>query len=135
MAGSPPELRVRVGVDIVGVGRLQRLVTENAEIESRVFTERELAYCGGKRRRFEHLAARFAAKEAVLKAIGSGLGSRMSWTEVEVMRGAAGRPHVRLEGAVESAASSRGISEIDVSLSHTEDYAVAQAVAVSCAST
>jgi holo-[acyl-carrier protein] synthase len=132
---SPPELRVRVGVDIVGVGRIERLMAENADIERRLFTERELAYCYGKRRCFEHLAARFAAKEAVLKAIGSGLGSRMRWTDVEVMRGAAGRPHIRLEGAVESAADARGIAEIDVSLAHTEGYAVAQAVAVSCAST
>jgi holo-[acyl-carrier protein] synthase len=132
---SQPELWVRVGVDIVGVGRLKRLLAENAEIEGRLFTEREIAYCGGKRRRFEHLAARFAAKEAVLKAIGSGLGSRMRWTDVEVVRGSAGRPLVRLEGAVDSAARARGIRDIDVSLSHTESYAVAQAVAVSCAST
>jgi holo-[acyl-carrier protein] synthase len=126
---------VRIGVDIVGVGRIERLMADNVDIERRVFTDREIAYCGGKRRRFEHLAARFAAKEAVLKAIGSGLGSRMRWTDIEVMRGTAGRPHVRLEGAVESAASARGIAEIDVSLSHTDSYAVAQAVAVSCAST
>lgn len=135
MRASQPDLRVRVGVDIVGVGRLQRLVTENPEVERRLFTERELSYCRGKRRRFEHLAGRFAAKEAVLKAIGSGLGSRMRWTDVEVVRGKAGRPHVQLAGAVESAASARGIAEIDISLSHTEGYAVAQAVAVSCAST
>jgi holo-[acyl-carrier protein] synthase len=131
---SQPELRVRVGVDIVGVRRIQRLMADHADIGGRLFTNGELAYCGAKRRRFEHLAARFAAKEAVLKAIGSGLGSRMRWTDIEVVRGIAGRPHVRLEGAVESAASARGISEIDVSLSHTEGYAIAQAVAVSCAS-
>lgn len=110
-------------------------MTDNAGVERRVFTEQEIAYCGGKRRRFEHLAARFAAKEAVLKAIGSGLGSRMRWTDVEVLRGPAGRPHVRLAGAVGEAATARGIADIDVSLSHTRDYAVAQAVAVTCAST
>ena len=110
-------------------------MTENAGVERLLFTDREVAYCNGKRRRFEHLAARFAAKEAVLKTIGTGLGSRMRWTDVEVVRGPAGRPEIRLLGAVATAASRRGIDTIDVSLSHTQDYAVAQAVAVQCAST
>ena len=130
MRVSPPELRVRVGVDIVGVGRVRRLVTENAGVEPRLFTAREIAYCTGRRRRFEHLAARFAAKEAVLKAIGTGIGRRMLWTDVEVVRGAAGRPAIALVGEVASEADRRGISQIDVSLSHTGEYAIAQAVAV-----
>lgn len=125
-----PDPQLSVGVDIVEIGRVQRLVADNEGIERRVFTTREIAYCSGKRRRFEHLAARFAAKEAVLKAIGTGLAGRMRWTDVEVVRGASGRPHVALEGEVARAAQRRGISQIDVSLSHTSDYAVAQAIAL-----
>lgn len=128
---SPPDLHVSVGVDIVGIERIKRLVSQNAGIERRVFTGQEIAYCRGKRRRYEHLAARFAAKEAVLKAIGTGLGARMRWTDVEVVQGVAGRPHVALGGEVADEAGRRHIAQIDISLSHTTEYAVAQAVAVS----
>jgi len=125
------DLHLSVGVDIVGIERVERLITRNNGIEHRVFTPREIAYCSGKRRRYEHLAARFAAKEAVLKAIGTGLGGRMRWTDVEVVHGLAGRPQVALDGEVAEEASRRGIAQIDVSLSHAAEYAVAQAVAVS----
>ena len=106
-----------------------------------VFTPAELAYCAGKRRRAEHLAARFAAKEAVLKAIGTGLRRRMHWTDVEVVRERGGRPSILLRGEVAEVARKRGIGRIEVSLSHTSAIAVAGAVAVSgggaaaCAST
>ncbi len=78
----------------------------------------------------EHLAARFAAKEAVLKALGTGLGRRMAWTEVEVVNDPAGRPLIRLHGGVAEWAADRGLTEVDVSLSHTEQLAIAQAIAV-----
>ena len=131
---SRPDIQLSVGVDIVRTERIQRLVDENAGIENRVFTEREISYCSGKRRRYEHLAARFAAKEAVLKAIGTGLARRMRWTDVEVVRGACGRPYVELGGEVAREAGRRRIARIDVSLSHAHEYAVAQAVAVSSGS-
>jgi holo-[acyl-carrier protein] synthase len=95
-----------------------------------LFTARELRYCDGKRRRYEHLAARFAAKEAVLKAFGTGISQRMRWTDVEVVNERSGRPRVRLDGAVASFAERHGLRQLDVSLSHTEDLAVAHAVAV-----
>jgi holo-[acyl-carrier protein] synthase len=129
---SPPDepIRVRVGVDLVGVDRMERLVTENPDVQHVMFTDAELAYCTGKRRCYEHMAARFACKEATLKALGTGLGPRMRWTDVEVVRGHAGRPHVRLAGEVAAFAERRGMGAVDVSLSHTRDLAVAQAVAV-----
>jgi holo-[acyl-carrier protein] synthase len=95
-----------------------------------LYTGRELAYCLGKRRRFEHLAARFAAKEAVLKAFGTGLGQRMRWTDVEVVTSVTGRPRVCLYGEVAAWAQRQGLADLDVSLSHTADLAIAQAVAV-----
>jgi holo-[acyl-carrier protein] synthase len=135
----PPSLRIRVGIDILAVDRVSRLLRENAGIENEVFTTRELEYCARRSRPDEHLAARFAAKEAVLKVIGTGLARRLRWTDVEILRDVAGRPEVRLHGAVAAHAQSRGISGIDVSLSHSAGMAVAQAAAVCegapCAST
>lgn len=127
---NPTESRYRVGVDIVGVARITRLLAEQPEIAATLFTPRELAYCAGKRRRDEHLAARFAAKEAVLKAFGTGLGQRMRWTDVEIINEALGRPRVCLHGEVAAWAQRRGLTDLDVSLSHTAELAIAQAVAV-----
>jgi holo-[acyl-carrier protein] synthase len=122
--------RVRVGVDLVGVERLTRLIDRHATAEETLFTPRELAYCSGKRRRHEHLAARFAAKEAVLKAFGTGISQRMRWTEVEVLNEETGRPKIVLEGAVARYAERHGLADLDVSLSHAEGLALAQAVTV-----
>jgi holo-[acyl-carrier protein] synthase len=130
---------LRVGVDLLPVARMARLATEQPEIRETIFTDLELRYCMGKRRAFEHMAARFAAKEAVLKALGTGLGQRMRWTDVEIVVGVLGRPQVRLHGEVADWARRRRLAQLDVSLSHTAELALAQAVAVwegsGCAST
>jgi holo-[acyl-carrier protein] synthase len=123
-------MRVRVGVDIVGVERVQRLVTENPDIVPTLFTGREIEYCQGRRRCYEHMAARFAAKEAVLKAFGTGLGQRMRWTDVEIVNEASGRPRVLLSGEVTAWAERRNLLDLDVSLSHTDGLAIAHAVSV-----
>ena len=109
---------------------MARLISEQPGILDTLFTARELAYCLGKRRRDEHLAARFAAKEAVLKAFGTGLGQRMRWTDVEIVVELSGRPRVSLHGEVAALAQRRGLTDLDVSLSHTAGLALAQAVAV-----
>jgi len=127
---SLPEPRLRVGVDLVGVERLERLLAEHADLHEELFTAAELEYCRGKRRCSEHLAARFAAKEAVLKAFGTGLSQRMRWTEVEVVAERSGRPRVRLSGSVAAFAERRRLSQLDVSLTHTEGMALAHAVSV-----
>lgn len=130
-AGSPgatPSLRI--GSDLLPVARMARLAAENPGIGETIFTEVELRYCLGRRRTFEHLAARFAAKEAVLKALGTGLGQRMRWTDVEIVSGALGRPQVRLHGEVAAWARRGGLADLDVSLSHTSELAMAQALAV-----
>lgn len=119
-------------MDIVGVDRVERLVTENPDILPTLFTEKEIAYCRGKRRCYEHMAARFAGKEAVLKAFGTGLGTRMRWTDVEIVNEATGRPRVRLSGEVAAWAQRWGLQDdaaLDISLSHTNGLAIA-AVAV-----
>ena len=124
------ELKLRVGVDAVGVARLERLVAGDERRQAALFTERELAYCRGKRRCYEHMAARFAAKEAVLKAFGTGISQRMRWTDVEVVNEPSGRPQVHLGGAVASFAERHGLKDLDVSLTHTDDLAFAHAVSV-----
>jgi holo-[acyl-carrier protein] synthase len=126
-AGGEPA--TRVGIDLVHVSRIERLLADHVGAVEELFTPAEIAYCDSKRRRFEHLAARFAAKEAVLKALGRGLGRSMKWTEVEIVSSATGRPRVRLSGAVATAAARLGVLEVDVSLSHSEGLAIASAVA------
>jgi holo-[acyl-carrier protein] synthase len=113
---------------MVGVERLERVVGEDEARQRTLFTERELEYCRGRRRPFEHLAARFAAKEAVLKAFGTGMTRRMRWTEIEVLNERSGRPRVVLEGSVAEFARRHGLRDVDVSLTHTEGLAIAQAV-------
>jgi holo-[acyl-carrier protein] synthase len=122
------EPKLRTGVDVVGVERLRRLVEGEEERQRELFTARELDYCRGKRRQYEHLAARFAAKEAVLKAFGTGISQRMRWTDVEVVNDSLGRPTIRLDGAVASFAERHGLRDLDVSLSHMENLAVAHAI-------
>jgi holo-[acyl-carrier protein] synthase len=117
-------------VDVVGVERMRRLLADHADRDRELFTSAELEYCDGKRRRYEHLAARFAAKEAVLKALGTGITQRMRFTDVEVLNERSGRPRVRLRGGVASFAERHGLSQLDVSLSHTEGMALAHAVSV-----
>jgi holo-[acyl-carrier protein] synthase len=121
---------LRVGVDAVAVARLERLIRDHPDRCEEIFTLGELEYCRTKRRSCEHLAARFAAKEAVLKAFGTGVRQRMSWTEVEIVNDAGGRPRVKLGGAVASFARHNGLRGLDVSLTHTDGLALAHAIAV-----
>ena len=127
---QPASPIVRTGVDIVAVARVARLAGDDARVLDELFTPDELAYCRRRRSSFEHLAARFAAKEAVLKAFGTGIGKRMRWTDVEIAKERSGRPVVRLHGEVASWARRRGLAGVDVSLSHSAGLAVAQAVSV-----
>ena len=119
-------MRVAVGVDIVEVSRVVKLLTDHPAAATQIFTPGELRYCSDKRNRHSHLAARFAAKEAVLKALGTGLGPGMRWVDVEVRSDALGRPHVVLYGQVAARVESLG-GTAEISLSHTGAYAIAQA--------
>jgi holo-[acyl-carrier protein] synthase len=125
---------VRTGTDLTEVSRIEELMASQPGLRERVFTARELAYCERRKRTGEHLAGRWAAKEAVLKSLGTGMGPRMEWTDIEVVNDRAGRPGVRLYGEVEAAARSLGMYSLDLSLSHSGGLAVAHAVMV-CRST
>jgi holo-[acyl-carrier protein] synthase len=125
--------RILVGVDIVAVKRVGRLVARGGNVEGRLFTRGELDYCLARARRDEHLAARVAAKEAVFKVFGAGVRQPISWTEVEVVSGDGGRPFVRLHGKLAARAKHARMVDIDISLSHTDELAIAYAVAVCAA--
>ena len=130
-ASDSQGIQVRTGVDIVPVSRVVRLLEENPAIVDSMFTSRELSYCRNKPRKYyEHIAARFAAKEAVFKALSECPEQRMSWTEVEVINELAGRPYVVLHGDTALLSERSGLSSLDISLSHTADLAIAQVVAV-----
>lgn len=119
------------GVDLVENARFASLLDRHPErARRRLFTEAELAYASGKKREIEHLAARFAAKEAVLKALGTGWSGGIAWTDVEVTRADNGRPGVRLSGLAAETAERLGISDWLLSLSHTEHDAMASAIAL-----
>ena len=124
-------IQVRTGVDIVSVSRVMRLLDENPNIIDSLFTNREISYCRDKSRKcYEHMAARFAAKEAVFKALSACPGHRLSWTEVEIINELAGRPYVVLHGDTALLVQRSGLISLDISLSHTTDLAIAQVVTV-----
>jgi holo-[acyl-carrier protein] synthase len=118
------------GVDLVGVKRIGDMIERHGEhFLSRIFTPGERRYCEGGKRRDEHYAARFAAKEAVLKALGTGWRDGISWTDVEVAVELSGRPIIRLSGRASEIAIAEGIAQFHISLSHAEGFAIASVVA------
>lgn len=120
------------GIDIVGVSRIAELRVEHGErFMDRCFTAGEQAYCLERRRAEEHLAGRFAAKEAVLKALGLGLRGGMHWTDVEVTRDESGAPGVLLHGRAAEVAGERGIGSWLLSISHTSTHAMASVIGLS----
>ena len=118
-----------IGVDIIEVDRIRRATVRWGEgFLSRIFTPGERRHAGRSRVSAERLAGRFAAKEAVMKALGLGWG-RMGWHEIEIEGDPSGRPIVRLTGRAARAAADLGVQAWFVSISHTRDLAVAHAVA------
>lgn len=124
---------VGVGIDIVAVARI-RAALERGRIGTRfctrVFTPEEAAYCAGRHNAYESYAARFAAKEATMKALGRGFGEGVGWQDIEVARGV-GAPTVRLTGGALVRAQALGVSRIHLSLSHAAGLAVAYVIAES----
>jgi holo-[acyl-carrier protein] synthase len=120
-----------IGADIVECLRIGRMIEQHGELFlTRVFTEREIRYCQERKRAVEHFAGRWAAKEAVLKALGMGWRRGMALTDVEVRNEAGGRPQVHLCGAVKDAAQNRRVGDIMLTIAHCRAYATAYALAV-----
>ena len=120
-----------IGVDLTQMPRMQRVVARwDERFLQRVFTERELAYCRRRRDPIPHLAARFAAKEATLKALGTGLSLGVNWRELEVRRERGQAPTMVLSGRCREIALAKGGRRVLLSLTHDGEYAMAQAMLI-----
>jgi holo-[acyl-carrier protein] synthase len=120
---------VGTGVDITEVARIKAAVSRFGDrFLKRVFTTEEITYCMAKANSDERLAARFAAKEAAMKAIGTGLRSGVTWHDVEVVRLPGGRPELRWSGQAAEFASRLGCKRTHLSLSHTAEQAIAHVI-------
>lgn len=120
---------VGIGTDIVAIRRFQRFVDENnTAILYRLFTKKELEYCSTKKSAAASYAARFAAKEAFMKALGTGLRDGLSWQDMEVINDSHGKPELNLSGRAQQLFEDRCISKSFLSLSHDGDNALAMVV-------
>ena len=120
-----------IGIDIVEIKRLSRAVRQWGDsFLNKIYTRREIAYAHSKKFPFQHLAARFAAKEAIFKALGEVETDFVGWKNIEILNDAYGKPLVHWHGVAEKVRRKRKLKGAVVSLSHTENYAVASAMLV-----
>ena len=120
-----------IGIDVVEVARIEDAIGRHGEpFLQRIFTAGEREYCESRKHPALHYAARFAAKEAAVKALGTGIGAHASLRDLEVVRDAAGAPGLQLGGAAAAYAREHGITGILVSLTHARAYAAANAIAL-----
>jgi holo-[acyl-carrier protein] synthase len=119
------------GIDLVDFPRIEEMVKEHDKrFLDRVFTSAEQAYADSNKNRIEKLAGRFAAKEAVLKLVGTGWRGKIAWTDIEIINNPAGQPLVTVSGEVKRLVDKLGIKQISVSITHTANFAIASAVAL-----
>jgi holo-[acyl-carrier protein] synthase len=119
---------VGLGVDICEISRMERALQRHPSMRARVFTPEEIAYCDGKARPAESYAGRFAAREAVIKALGGYRGRR--WQDISVSRAPSGAPEIRLSGNAKVRADELGVARVLVTFTHERSNAVAFAVAI-----
>jgi holo-[acyl-carrier protein] synthase len=123
---------VGLGVDLAEVDRIRDALERpqtGKRFRERVFTAGEQAYCERRRRKYESYAARFAAKEATMKALGRGWSADVGWTEIEVVRERGARPKIRLHGKTAEYAARLGVRRLSLALTHTAETAMAEVVA------
>jgi holo-[acyl-carrier protein] synthase len=119
------------GIDLVDFPRIEEMVNRHDKrFLDKVFTAAEQAYANENKNGVEKLAGRFAAKEAVLKLVGTGWRGKIAWTDIEVVNTPTGQPQVKLSGEVKKIADKLGIMQISVSITHTANFAIASAVAL-----
>ena len=122
---------IGIGTDIIECNRIgQMLIRHGERFTSHVFTEEEFRYCSGRKIAEQHFAGRWAAKEAVLKALGTGWAAGLTWTDVEVVIQAGGKPVIQLHRKAAQKAAELGITDVLISISHCKAYATATAIAV-----
>ena len=129
--GNKPMQIIAHGIDLVDFNRIKNMAERHGpRFLNRVFTPGELQYAQANKNYIEKLAGRFAAKEAVLKLIGTGWRGKIAWTEIEIINDALGRPEVTLTGEVKKIADDLNCEQITLSITHTADFAIASAVAL-----
>jgi holo-[acyl-carrier protein] synthase len=122
---------IGIGLDLVEVTRIRDLIEKHGErFKERTFTAGERAYCDRNADAAMHYAARFAAKEAVAKALGNGFADGVGWSDIEVTRAESGQPSIQLHKGAAEKAKSMGITQVLLTLTHTKDTAAASVVAV-----
>lgn len=120
-----------IGIDVIEVERIDEAVGEFGDrFLTRIFTEGEREYCARQKRPAIHYAARWAAKEAISKAFGTGIGEELGWQDMDICRRPSGEPEVVLHGRGEAFAKENGILQVKISLTHAKLYAAANAVAM-----
>jgi holo-[acyl-carrier protein] synthase len=128
-AGKENYLIIGLGVDIAEVPRVQAAIERHGQrFLDRVFTPSEIEYCERFKNKFERYAGRFAAKEAGMKALGTGWRRGIRWVDLEVVRERSGRPTISLAGEAAKIAGQLGVKNISVSITHTEAQALAQVI-------
>ncbi len=121
---------ISIGTDIVEVSRIGQMIEKHDELFLRkVFTPAEIEYCAERKAAMQHYAGRWAAKEAGLKALGTGWAKGIQWTDIEVINLMGGKPEMKIHGAAAEHAEALGIREMLVSISHCRAFAVAYVVA------
>jgi len=119
------------GIDLVDCPRIEQMMQRHGErFVKRVFTAAERAYAEANKNEIEKLAGRFAAKEAILKLMGTGWRGKIAWTDIEIINNSSGQPEATLDGEVKKIADKLGIKHISVSITHTANFAIASAVAL-----
>ncbi len=114
-----------IGTDIIEVERIEKMVARGRQYLDTIFTVKEIEYCEARARKSEHYAARYAAKEAVLKALGTGWRDGLAFSEIEVVNDELGKPRVLLHGRVKESFEYHQIKQTSVSISHSRDCAIA----------
>ncbi len=122
---------IGIGTDIIEVARIGEMIEKHDELFlRRVYTPLEIEYCGGRKSALQHYAGRWAAKEAALKALGTGWSRGIKWTDMEVSNLMGGKPELRIHGVASDIAEEMGIQEMQISISHCQSYAVAYVIAI-----
>jgi holo-[acyl-carrier protein] synthase len=120
---------VAIGIDIVDIARVEEILARRGErFRNRVFTQAEIDYCEGRASRLESYAVRFAAKEAAMKALGTGWGKGVGWHDIEVVRAEAGAPEIQLRGHALERMKELGARKAHLSLTHSRAVAMAQVI-------
>jgi len=121
-----------IGTNIIECPRIGKMIEQHGELFlRRVYTDREIRFCQARKHAIEHFAGRWAAKEAILKAMGVGWSKRLTWTDLEVRNEIGGQPEVHVGGGAKELALHKGIGQILITISHCRTYATAYAIALS----